>query len=142
MGSEDWWPFPHLINSKFIQPNKHELQNLLDKKALCIQCWRQNLTPYQISDATGPMFARNLEIYQSKPVMLTAWRFELNWFHIVLCTYVCAMYLFGVHEAQKQSVVFILYPYTYFLPTTVFLYWDMCFSGGMAYNRVHCFYDD
>ena len=29
---EDWWPLPHLINSTFIQQNKHEIQNLLDTK--------------------------------------------------------------------------------------------------------------
>ena len=34
---EDWWPFPHMIDSKFIQPNKPEVQNLRDEK-----CYNNN----------------------------------------------------------------------------------------------------
>ena len=54
------------------------------KKELQVKCQHQNLTPCQVSDNTGHLSTKNLEIYQSKPALLTVQRFELNWFLLVL----------------------------------------------------------
>ena len=88
MCERDWWLFPYLIDSKFIQPDKQEMQNLLDKEVLQVDRQNQNPSLYQVSDAKGHLFARNLDICQNKPAMLTVRRLELNWFHLVLCTYI------------------------------------------------------
>lgn len=35
---------PHFIDLEFIQPNKHEMQNLLDKEVLQFECQHSELS--------------------------------------------------------------------------------------------------
>ena len=53
-----WWSCPHIINSKCNQPNKHDMQHLLDEDMLVLQLEKkqQNLT---ISQTSFNRFDRN-----------------------------------------------------------------------------------
>ena len=70
------------------------LEKRKKKKKKVIEYQQQSLTLCQTSDAIGPSFVTNHEIYHSKPAIFTARRFELNWFDcycvfikVLLCVY-------------------------------------------------------
>lgn len=97
-----WYPSPHLINTQFIQPDKHQMQNWLHKETLpTVRMPMVNSHSVPSFRHSCPLFVINLEICLSKSVMLTNQRLESNWFHLVLHTLIPI----GLFSLQQSSTV-------------------------------------
>ena len=57
------------------------MHNLVDDTASQLEGQQWKLTLCQASSTSWPLFARSLEIYHSKSVMLTLWKFEVSWLY-------------------------------------------------------------
>ena len=79
-GLAAWQLCPNLIGSNIIQPNKHEIQNLLDAKVLWMECQQQKLNSVPNFKHYQSLVCQKSQNSQQQTCNLLHSKFQLNWF--------------------------------------------------------------